>query len=148
MSVEQEPERHVGTGRWDGRSNLPYVENHEVSTGSSQPILVPNDSRRLRACLSCRDSKLRCKRNEESPEDGCERCVGTGRQCIVPAPVRKRRPRRNISTVASLESKVDALLVALKQKQAGEIEDNEGQSSLDFLPGESIIFWKGETSYG
>jgi Fungal Zn(2)-Cys(6) binuclear cluster domain len=143
MSAEQAPTRPVRTERLEGHSRPPRIQNHTISTSSPQPLPAPNSSRRLKACISCRGSKLRCKRNEERPEDSCDRCISAGRQCIIPAPARKRRPRRNISTVASLESKVDALVAALKQKQAGHAEGNGGESPLDSLSGESSTsFWR------
>lgn len=95
-----------------------------IYRSSSQPAPGHDSARRLRACVACKASKIRCKRDEDRPGDACDRCVSVGRQCVVSTPARNKRPRRNISTVASLESKVDALVAALKEKQAGDEEDH------------------------
>jgi hypothetical protein len=98
------------------------------STQQSAPALAV--SKRLRACLGCRESKLRCKRNEENPHLGCERCLASRRECIIPAP-RKRDKKTGKATVAVLEKRIDALLASLKDKRENSENKTPGDLRLD-----------------
>jgi hypothetical protein len=96
------------------------------STQQSAPVSAV--SKRLRACLGCRESKLRCKRSEEDPHLGCERCLASRRECIIPAP-RKREKKTGKATVAVLEKRIDALLANLTDKRENS-ENNRGFGDL------------------
>lgn len=136
MSAEQQNISSAPAEGLDGPSNLFSMQNQAISS-SPQSIPGPNSSRRPRACLPCRESKLRCKRNEERPTDDCERCISAGRECIIPAASRRKRQRRNVSNVASLESKFDALVAALKHNQEGDVDQNAVENPTDSASGES-----------
>jgi hypothetical protein len=143
MSAEQQQRPGSAlTGGLEGRTILPLLQDHTTSMSPSHSMPAPNSARRLRACVACKESKVRCKRDEERPQDSCERCVSAGRQCIVSASARNRRPRRNISNVASLESKVDALVAALKEKQAGDVEEHRVESPIEPGSGQTNILSK------
>jgi hypothetical protein len=135
MSAEQQRPGSALTGGLEGSKTLPRLQDHVTFTSPSDSIPATNVARRLKACVACKESKVRCKRDEERPEASCERCVSAGRQCIASASARNKRPRRNISTVASLESKVDALVAAMKEKQAGDVEEHRGASPADPMLG-------------
>jgi hypothetical protein len=90
------------------------------------------NQRRFKACAQCREQKLRCKRNDERPEDGCERCIEAGRQCIVRERVKKTNAgvaRNRVSSVAQLESKLDALIAALAERTDSEPEGKASNNS-------------------
>ena len=144
ISTEQQQQRPgpALTEGLDGRTILLPLQDHATFTSPSHSMPAPNSARRLRACVACKESKVRCKRDEERPEDSCERCVSAGRQCIVSASARNRRPRRNISNVASLESKVDALVAALKEKQPGDVEEHRVGSPIDPGSGQTNVLSK------
>lgn len=135
MSEEQQRPGSALTGGLEGSKILPRLQDHVTFSSPSDSIPATNIARRLRACVACKESKVKCKRDEERPEASCERCVSAGRQCIASVSARNKRPRRNISTVASLESKVDALVAALKEKQAGDVEEYRGMSPVDPMLG-------------
>ena len=82
---------------------------------SRSASIVP---KRFKACVGCRELKLRCKRFDENPNISCERCVGTGRECIVPATVRRKRKagKGTVEIVAALEEKIDALVKMADRK--------------------------------
>lgn len=147
MSAEQQYPGSALTGGLEGRNILPRVQDYATFTALSHSIPAPNSARRLRACVACKESKVRCNRDEERLDDGCERCVKARRQCIVSASARNKRPRRNISNVASLESKVDALVAALKEKQAGDGEEHRVGSPADPASGQTNALSK-DYNYG
>lgn len=72
----------------------------------------PNDLKRPRACEACRQLKVKCEPDENSPTGSCKRCAKAGRQCVVTAPSRKRQKKTD-SRVAELEKKIDALTATL-----------------------------------
>jgi Fungal specific transcription factor domain/Fungal Zn(2)-Cys(6) binuclear cluster domain len=70
--------------------------------------------KRARACIACRNMKIRCL-----PVDGQEACLGcskVNRECIMPGPARKRQ--KTVHKVAELEKKINALTDALLAKNA------------------------------
>jgi hypothetical protein len=142
MSAEQQRPGSALTGGLEGRGIQPRVQDHATFTSSPHLMPPPNSARRPRACVACKESKVRCKRDEERPGDSCERCVSGGRQCIVTASARNKRPRRNISNVASLETKVDALVAALKEKQAVDVEEHRVGSPDDSISGQTKVLSK------
>ena len=70
----------------------------------------PNDLKRPRACEACRQLKVKCEIDDNSPT--CKRCAKAGRQCVITAPNRKRQKKTD-SRVAELEKKIDALTATL-----------------------------------
>lgn len=72
----------------------------------------PNDLKRSRACEACRQLKVRCEPDDNSPTGSCKRCAKANRQCVVTAPSRKRQKKTD-SRVAELEKKIDALTASL-----------------------------------
>ncbi|KAL4783446.1 hypothetical protein BJX76DRAFT_257323 [Aspergillus varians] len=77
----------------------------------------PNaDARRLRACESCRQLKVRCEPDLSNPDKPCKRCAKAGRSCIVTVPNRKRQKKTD-SRVTELERKIDVLTATLHATQ-------------------------------
>ena len=72
----------------------------------------PNDLKRPRACEACRQLKVKCEPDDNSPTGSCKRCAKANRQCVVTAPSRKRQKKTD-SRVAELEKKIDALSATL-----------------------------------
>lgn len=102
-----------------------------------------NDLKRPRACEACRQLKVRCEPDDNSPTGSCRRCAKANRQCVVTAPSRKRQKKTD-SRVAELEKKIDALTAtlhaqrgpesgaptidpAIAQAQMAELEQQRGQ---------------------
>jgi hypothetical protein len=68
--------------------------------------------KRARACIACRNMKIRCL-----PVDGQEACLAcskVNRECVMPGPARKRQ--KTVHKVAELEKKINALTEALIAK--------------------------------
>lgn len=84
----------------------------------------PNDLKRSRACEACRQLKVRCEPDDNSPTGSCKRCAKANRQCVVTAPSRKRQKKTD-SRVAELEKKIDALQASLVAR------GGDGDASLD-----------------
>jgi hypothetical protein len=143
MLTEQQLHESALMGGLEGREILPRGQDRTVLASSSDLKAGPDSARRLRACVACKESKVRCKRDENRPGDACERCVSAGRQCIVSERAKNKRPKRNTGTVASLESKVDALVAAMKVTQAGGVEDRVQGSPIDPTLGwpNSLLKW-------
>lgn len=94
------------------------------STNKSSSLKGP-DTKRPRACDSCRGLKVKCIIDPAS-RDPCKRCAKAGRQCIVTPPTRKRQKKAD-GRVAELERKIDALTATLAQR--------DGRTSSDFTHG-------------
>ncbi|KAH5473330.1 hypothetical protein HBI64_005010 [Parastagonospora nodorum] len=75
-----------------------------------------DDSKRPRACDSCRGLKVRC--DQDHPDVSCKRCAKAGRPCITTPPTRKRQKKAD-SRVAELERKIDALTQTLHAQKSG-----------------------------
>lgn len=94
-----------------------YPSNHQTQESpddhspSGNPA-DPNDLKRPRACEACRQLKVKCEPDDNSPTGSCKRCAKANRQCIVTAPSRKRQKKTD-SRVAELEKKIDALTASL-----------------------------------
>ncbi len=86
----------------------------------------PNDLKRPRACEACRQLKVRCEPDDNSPTGSCRRCAKANRQCVVTAPSRKRQKKTD-SRVAELEKKIDALTATLHAQRGPE----SGATSID-----------------
>lgn len=83
-------------------------DNHSPSGNPSDP----NDLKRPRACEACRQLKVKCELDDNSPTGSCKRCAKAHRQCVVTVPSRKRQKKTD-SRVAELEKKIDALTASL-----------------------------------
>lgn len=70
--------------------------------------------KRARACIACRNMKIRCL--PVSGQDACLGCSKVNRECIMPGPTRKRQ--KTVHKVAELEKKINALTDALIAKNA------------------------------
>ena len=82
----------------------------DEAENSSKPAKRP---KRARACIACRNMKIRCL-----PVEGKEACLGcskVNRECIMPGPARKRQ--KTVHKVAELEKKINALTDALINQQ-------------------------------
>ncbi|KAK3694326.1 hypothetical protein B0T22DRAFT_68017 [Podospora appendiculata] len=87
--------------------------------GHGDPNGDPNgDSKKPRACESCRGLKVRCEPDPANPEGPCKRCAKAGRACIVTQPTRKRQKKTD-NRVAELEKKIDALTASLHATRGG-----------------------------
>ncbi|KAF4552780.1 Fungal Zn(2)-Cys(6) binuclear cluster domain-containing protein 8 [Elsinoe fawcettii] len=75
-----------------------------------------DESKRPRACESCRGLKVRCDQDPNNPDAQCKRCAKANRQCIYTQPSRKRQKKAD-GRVADLERKLDALTAALHAQQ-------------------------------
>ncbi|EXJ87334.1 hypothetical protein A1O3_04293 [Capronia epimyces CBS 606.96] len=92
-------------------SNQQTQESPDDQSPSGNPA-DPNDLKRPRACEACRQLKVKCELDDNSPTGSCKRCAKANRQCIVTAPSRKRQKKTD-SRVAELEKKIDALTASL-----------------------------------
>lgn len=88
-----------------------------------------NDLKRPRACEACRQLKVKCEMDDNSPNGSCKRCAKAHRQCIVTLPSRKRQKKTD-SRVAELEKKIDALTATLAAR-GGSDPDGENDPALD-----------------
>lgn len=91
---------------------------------SGDPNDPNNDLKRPRACEACRQLKVRCEQDDDTPGVPCRRCAKAGRQCVVTVPSRKRQKKTD-SRVAELEKKIDALTASLHAQK--------GQSASDVV---------------
>jgi Fungal Zn(2)-Cys(6) binuclear cluster domain len=89
----------------------------------------PNDLKRPRACEACRQLKVRCEPDDNSPTGSCRRCAKANRQCVVTAPSRKRQKKTD-SRVAELEKKIDALTATLHAQRGSETGDGRLNSAI------------------
>ncbi|KAK5069451.1 hypothetical protein LTR64_008132 [Lithohypha guttulata] len=79
----------------------------------------PDDLKRPRACEACRQLKVKCEIDDNSPNGSCKRCAKAHRQCIITLPSRKRQKKTD-SRVAELEKKIDALTATLAARGGAE----------------------------
>ena len=70
--------------------------------------------KRARACIACRNMKIRCLPVEG--QEACLSCSKVNRECVMPGPARKRQ--KTVHKVAELEKKINALTDALIAKNA------------------------------
>lgn len=84
----------------------------------------PKRQKRSRACVACRNMKIRCLPVEG--QEACRACSKVNRECIMPGPPRKRQ--KTVHKVAELEKKINALTDALLAK---------GQQNESACPDES-----------
>jgi len=84
--------------------------------GSENEAGRPKRQKRSRACVACRNMKIRCLPVEG--QEACNACSRVNRECIMPGPPRKRQ--KTVHKVAELEKKINALTEALLAKQQAE----------------------------
>ncbi|KIX01619.1 uncharacterized protein Z518_09345 [Rhinocladiella mackenziei CBS 650.93] len=83
------------------------IEEDEASSNEK-----PKRQKRSRACVACRNMKIRCLPVEG--QEACSGCAKVNRPCIMPGPPRKRQ--KTVHKVAELEKKINALTDALLAK--------------------------------
>src|SRR2546423_12545001 len=111
-------------GPYANGSGQSHDSPFETSPAGGNPS-DPNDLKRSRACEACRQLKVRCEPDENSPTGSCKRCTKANRPCIVTAPSRKRQKKTD-SRGAELAKKIDALTGSLMAR-AGQ----DGDEALD-----------------
>ncbi|ETI26154.1 hypothetical protein G647_02931 [Cladophialophora carrionii CBS 160.54] len=90
-------------------SQSPDSQEDDDASGTEKP----KRQKRSRACVACRNMKIRCLPVEG--QEACNACSKVNRQCIMPGPPRKRQ--KTVHKVAELEKKINALTDALLAKQ-------------------------------
>ena len=91
------------------QSQSPDSQDDDDGSGTEKP----KRQKRSRACVACRQMKIRCLPVEG--QEACSACAKVNRQCIMPGPPRKRQ--KTVHKVAELEKKINALTDALLAKQ-------------------------------
>lgn len=84
----------------------------EEADHSGNETEKPKRHKRSRACIACRNMKIRCLPIDG--QDACSNCTKVSRECIMPGPPRKRQ--KTVHKVAELEKKINALTDALLAK--------------------------------
>lgn len=87
-------------------------DSHEEDYQSGNETEKPKRQKRSRACIACRNMKIRCLPIEG--QEACSSCAKVNRECIMPGPPRKRQ--KTVHKVAELEKKINALTDALLAK--------------------------------
>ncbi|KIW65326.1 hypothetical protein PV04_07596 [Phialophora macrospora] len=93
----------------NSHSQSPESQEDDDASGNEKP----KRQKRSRACVACRNMKIRCLPVEG--QEACRACSKVNRQCIMPGPPRKRQ--KTVHKVAELEKKINALTDALLAKQ-------------------------------
>ncbi|KIW48723.1 uncharacterized protein PV06_01288 [Exophiala oligosperma] len=88
----------------------------EEDDGTENEAERPKRQKRSRACVACRNMKIRCLPVEG--QEACLACSKVNRDCVMPGPPRKRQ--KTVHKVAELEKKINALTDALLAKQQAE----------------------------
>ncbi|KIV84984.1 hypothetical protein, variant [Exophiala sideris] len=88
-------------------------DDNELSENGTEK---PKREKRSRACVACRNMKIRCLPVEG--QEACRACSKVNRECVMPGPPRKRQ--KTVHKVAELEKKINALTDALLAKQQAE----------------------------
>ncbi|RMZ88427.1 hypothetical protein DV736_g4352, partial [Chaetothyriales sp. CBS 134916] len=110
----------------------------DMPKGDSDPDSLPDDegsdgnreskrTKRARACIACRNMKIRCLPVEG--KDACLACSKVNRECVMPGPARKRQ--KTVHKVAELEKKINALTEALVAKNAATNSTPPTESSVN-----------------
>lgn len=102
--------------RRDSTVNDDSNDSHEDDEGSEHDTEKPKRQKRSRACVACRNMKIRCLPVEG--QEACKACSKVNRECVMPGPPRKRQ--KTVHKVAELEKKINALTDALLAKQQAE----------------------------
>lgn len=98
----------------DNDSNPDDNDDASQDEAAGSPDKRARRPKRARACIACRNMKIRCL-----PVDGQDACLGcskVNRECVMPGPARKRQ--KTVHKVAELEKKINALTDALIAQQA------------------------------
>ena len=74
--------------------------------------------KRARACIACRNMKIRCNPNPADDQAACIACSKVNRECVMPGPAKKRQ--KTVHKVAELERKINALTQSLLAKNQTE----------------------------
>ncbi|OAP63758.1 hypothetical protein AYL99_02985 [Fonsecaea erecta] len=93
----------------NSHSQSPDSLEEDEASGNEKP----KRQKRSRACIACRNMKIRCLPVEG--QEACNACSKVNRECIMPGPPRKRQ--KTVHKVAELEKKINALTDALLAKQ-------------------------------
>lgn len=118
--------------------NTPNYYGHPQGVQDSPDVQSPNDAaasndandlKRPRACEACRQLKVKCELDDNSPNGSCKRCAKAHRQCVITLPSRKRQKKTD-SRVAELEKKIDALTATLAAR-GGADADADTELALD-----------------
>ncbi|KAF2404249.1 hypothetical protein EJ06DRAFT_486877 [Trichodelitschia bisporula] len=88
------------------------------------------ESKRSRACDSCRGLKVKCQPGGEHPQNACRRCAKANRTCIVTPPT-KKRTRKTDNKVADLERKLDELKARLELTEEQKEKDRAKERARD-----------------
>jgi hypothetical protein len=100
-----------------GQSPSPDSQDEDEGSGTDKP----KRPKRSRACVACRNMKIRCLPVEG--QEACNACSKVNRECVMPGPPRKRQ--KTVHKVAELEKKINALTNALLAKQQSNEDKTE-----------------------
>ncbi|EXJ88469.1 hypothetical protein A1O1_05399 [Capronia coronata CBS 617.96] len=116
------PQQHRSPETLSAQQDVQRRESQNTNTTSQSPDSFEEEEasgtdkrkrpKRSRACVACRNMKIRCLAVEG--QEACSSCAKVNRQCIMPGPPRKRQ--RTVHKVAELEKKINALTDALLAK--------------------------------
>lgn len=98
----------------DNDSTPDDVDDVSADDADGSPNKPARRPKRARACIACRNMKIRCLPVEG--KDACLACGKVNRDCVMPGPARKRQ--KTVHKVAELEKKINALTDALVAQQA------------------------------
>ncbi|KAI1627499.1 hypothetical protein EDD37DRAFT_263504 [Exophiala viscosa] len=104
------------TDRQDSNLNDESPDSPDDDEVSENGTVKPKRAKRSRACVACRNMKIRCLPVEG--QEACKACSKVNRECVMPGPPRKRQ--KTVHKVAELEKKINALTDALLAKQQAE----------------------------
>ncbi|GFF46782.1 hypothetical protein IFM61606_02648 [Aspergillus udagawae] len=117
---------------WSSGGNLPFLppdnegaESADVSMGEEQQQSQQRQAQcqkfnNLRACQSCRASKVRC--GQANPGMPCLRCQKSGKLCIDAASQPGKRQRQLNNRILEMESRIELLL------SSAEVQDSAVRS--------------------
>jgi len=100
-----------------------------------------------KACMSCRSLKVRCIVNSSPDDKRCQRCIKSDRECVFPAPQKRKQRKRTDARVGELEKEIRTMKMLLSRREDRNIP-REGQSGPASAPSEEPSTWgstKGNT---
>lgn len=101
---------------------LPHGAKRSLSESADSPSDSEHDqSKPVRACQTCRASKVRCIQPDDSQP--CVRCAKAGRQCLPTENPNKRQKRYDGRSVNDLEATLASLTNTLQRRQSREALD-------------------------
>ncbi|KAJ5654444.1 hypothetical protein N7490_001447 [Penicillium lividum] len=104
-------------------SSTPHGETSPAQPAPQQPL--------NRSCESCRNLKVRCLPNPNTPNQ-CQRCSKGKKVCTFVAPQRRRPRKRTDSRVAQLEKEMRMMRSLIKDKIREESEPDSSEGSDNF----------------